>query len=65
MLSSKLYNLAQITRQHGAAGAPLNPLACHLLADALADLAERAAALEDQPVPPSARNVVPLRQVAA
>ena len=66
MLSDKLNNLAQITRQHGASGAPIAPYASLLLADVLADLAERAAILEHQPAPPGA-NVVQLRavQVAA
>jgi hypothetical protein len=64
MLSEKLNNLAQNTRNHGATGAPIAPYASLLLADVLADLAERVAILEHQPAPPSA-NVVQLRQVAA
>ena len=67
MLSDKLNNLAQNTRHHGASGAPITPYACLLLADVLADMAERVAILEHQPAPPAAQNVVPIRalQVAA
>jgi hypothetical protein len=66
MLSNTLAALAVHMDELGRGGQPLSPDACRLLAVNLADVAERVALLENQPVPPSARVVAfPARKVAA